>query len=129
SRRARAPVARNFDLSETTPFSREIKMQTHEMTRLAAAAAAAVAAGSAVPAADAPKVDPAALDKAFEALKTYDWGADRGALNPIDDAVVAALGDSAARKALEARLAAALTTGISRDAKDVVCRALRIMGT
>ena len=59
-------------------------MQTHEMTRLAAAAAAAVAAGAAAPAADAPKVDPAALDKAFEALKTYDWGADRSALNPID---------------------------------------------
>jgi HEAT repeat protein len=69
------------------------------------------------------------LDKAFEALKTYDWGADRKALNPIDDAVVATLGDAAARKALEVRLAAVLKTGVSRDAKDVVCRALRIMGT
>jgi len=32
-------------------------------------------------------VDPAALDKAFEALKTYDWGKDRSALQALDDAV------------------------------------------
>jgi len=69
------------------------------------------------------------LDKAFEALKTYDWGADRNALKPIDEAVVATLGDAAARKALEARLAAVLKTGASRDAKDCVCRWLRINGT
>lgn len=80
-------------------------------------------------AAGASAVDAAALDRAFEALKTYDWGADRSALNPIDDAVVAALGDPTERKALEARLAAVLKTGASRDAKDVVCRALRILGT
>jgi HEAT repeat protein len=70
-----------------------------------------------------------ALDKAFEALKTYDWGADRNALKPIDEAVVACLGNAAARKALEARLAAVLKTGASRDAKDCVCRWLRICGT
>jgi HEAT repeat protein len=108
-------------------------MKTRKMTRLAAAAGTAVAAGpvagAGAPAADAPKVDAAALDKAFDALKTYDWGADRNALNPLDDAVVATLGDAAARKALEARLAAVLQTGVSRDAKDVVCRALRMMGT
>jgi HEAT repeat protein len=69
------------------------------------------------------------LDKAFEALKTYDWGVDRKPLVPIDDAVVATLGDAAARKALEVRLAAVLKSEVSRDAKDVVCRALRIMGT
>jgi len=95
----------------------------HEMTRLA------VASGAAALAADGPKVDAASLDNAFEALKTYDWGADRKALNPIDDAVVATFGHEAARKALEARLAAVLTTGVSRDAKDVVCRALKIVGT
>lgn len=97
-------------------------MQTHEMTR------PAVAAGTAV-AANAPKVDAAALDKAFEALKTYDWGTDPKALNPIDDAAVATLGDPAARKDLEVRLAAVLKKDVSRDAKDVVCRVLRIMGT
>jgi len=79
--------------------------------------------------AEAPKVDSAAVDKAFEALATYDWGADPKLLAPIDDAVVAALGDTAARKALELRLAAVLETGASRDAKGVVCRALRILGS
>ncbi|MBN1422325.1 MAG: HEAT repeat domain-containing protein [Planctomycetes bacterium] len=91
-------------------------MNTQNMTR------SAVTAG-------APQGDGAALDGAFEALKTYDWGADRAPLKPLDDAVVVALGDAAARKALEARLAAVLETGVSRDAKDVVCRKLRILGT
>ncbi|MGQ9592645.1 MAG: hypothetical protein ACUVYA_20400, partial [Planctomycetota bacterium] len=89
-------------------------MHTQKTTRSAPAAGAA---------------DAAAIDRAFEALKTYDWGADRSALSPIDDAVVAALGDPAQRRALEARLAAVLKTDASRDAKDVVCRALRIVGT
>jgi HEAT repeat protein len=115
-------LAHAFEISSRTHSFREITMQTHNMTALAAAGAATLAA-------DAPKVDAAALDKAFEALKTYDWGADPSALNPIHDAVVGALGDAAARRALEARLAAVLTTGVSRDAKDVVCRALRIVGT
>jgi HEAT repeat protein len=69
-----------------------------------------------------------ALDAAFESLKGYDWGADARALGPIEDAVVAVLGDAAARKALEARLAAVLEADVSRDAKDVVCRMLRKMG-
>ena len=50
-------------------------------------------------------------------------------LKPIDDAVVAAHGDAAARKELETRLAAVLKTGASRDAKDFVCRKLMIIGT
>ena len=37
-------------------------------------------------AATAAAADAAALDGAFEALKTYDWGADRNTLNPIDEA-------------------------------------------
>jgi HEAT repeat protein len=69
------------------------------------------------------------LDQAFDALKTYDWGTDRKALNPIDDAAVAALGDSAAREELERRLAAVLSTPVSRDAKDFVCRKLMLIGT
>jgi HEAT repeat protein len=69
------------------------------------------------------------LDQAFDALKTYDWGADRNALNPIDDAVVVTHGDAAARKALETRLAAVLKTDASRDAKDYVCRKLMIVGS
>ena len=69
------------------------------------------------------------LDKAFETLKTYDWGTDRNLLKPIDDAVVASHGNAAARKELETRLAAVLTTGVSRDAKDFVCRKLMVIGT
>ncbi|NLX55722.1 MAG: hypothetical protein GXY58_11465 [Planctomycetaceae bacterium] len=69
------------------------------------------------------------LDQAFEALKTYDWGADGSALQPLDEAVVATRADAAARQALEKRLAETLTTGISRDAKDVVCRLLMVIGT
>ena len=40
----------------------------------------------------------AAVDKAFEALKTYDWGQDHDVLKPIDDAVVATHGNAAARR-------------------------------
>lgn len=69
------------------------------------------------------------LDQAFETLKTYDWGMDPKVLKPIDEAVVAAHGDAAARKQLEARLAAVLKTDAPRDAKDYVCRKLMIVGT
>jgi HEAT repeat protein len=75
------------------------------------------------------KVDSAAVEKAFEALKTFDWGADRNALKPIDEAVIATHGDAAARKGLETKLAAVLKTGVSRAAKDFVCRELTIIGT
>ncbi|MEM7234060.1 MAG: HEAT repeat domain-containing protein [Planctomycetota bacterium] len=70
-----------------------------------------------------------ALDKAFEALKTYNWGAERKLVDPINDAVVSSYGNADARAALESRLAAVLKTDISRDAKDVVCRHLRTIGT
>lgn len=69
------------------------------------------------------------LDKAFDALQDYDWGADRSVLNPIDEAVVATHGDAAAREQLESRLAAVLKTDVSRDAKDFVCRKLMVIGT
>lgn len=73
--------------------------------------------------------DTAAVDKAFDTLKTYDYGTDRNSVMPIDDAVVAAHGDAEASKALEKRLAAVLSTKASNDAKDYVCRRLRIIGT
>lgn len=69
------------------------------------------------------------MDKAFNALKSHDWGTDRTVLNPIDAAVVATHGDVAARKQLEMRLAAVLETDVSRDAKDFVCRKLMVIGT
>lgn len=69
------------------------------------------------------------LDKAFDALKTYDWGQDPKVLSPIDEAIVASHGDAAAREQLERRLAEALKTDLSYDAKQVLCRKLRTVGT
>jgi len=94
-------------------------------------AAMTLAAGATAMAADkaVAKVDSVAVDKAFETLKTYDWGADRKTLKPIDEAIIATHGDATARKALEKRLLDALTGGISRSAQDYVCRRLRVMGT
>lgn len=69
------------------------------------------------------------LDQAFDALKTFDWGGDYNALKPIDEAVVETHGDAAARSELEEQLAALLATGISRAAKDYVCRKLMVIGT
>ncbi|MCU0871112.1 MAG: HEAT repeat domain-containing protein [Pirellulaceae bacterium] len=73
--------------------------------------------------------DPAAVDKALETLKTYDWGQDRSSLQALDDAVAATHGDAAARKALETHLVAALKTDAPRAAKDVVCRHLSLIGS
>jgi HEAT repeat protein len=81
------------------------------------------------PVVDRHAVDGAAVNKAFEALKTYDWGKDYKVLKPIDDAVVATQGDAAARKDLETRLAVVLKTNVSRDAKDYVCRKLMVIGS
>lgn len=75
------------------------------------------------------QTDAAAIDNAFNTLKTYDWGADRQSLKPIDDAIIATQGDAAARKTLEKRLADALAGGLSRSAQDYVCRKLRVVGT
>lgn len=69
------------------------------------------------------------LDKAFEALKTYNWGADPKVLAPIEEAVITTRGNDAARKDLETRLVAVLKTEVSRDAKDYVCRKLMVVGT
>jgi HEAT repeat protein len=88
------------------------------MTLAAGAAAAAVA-----------QADSAEVDRAFQTLKTYDWGADRNALKPIDRAITAAQGNAAALRPLEKRLVGALTGGISRSAQDYVCRKLRLIGT
>lgn len=70
-----------------------------------------------------------AVDKAFDALKSYDWGQDRNTLKPIDDAVAASNKDAAAQKALETRLAAVLGGDASRAAKDFACRKLSLIGS
>ena len=68
-----------------------------------------------------------ALDKAFDALKTYDWGTDRNVLKPIDDAVAASHGNEAARGGLEKKLAAVLGTDAKHAAKDYACRKLSLI--
>ncbi len=77
--------------------------------------------------------DAADLQKAFDNLKSFDWGADipkfHELLGAIEDAVPASHGDPAARKDLETKLAAVLGTSASRAAKDYVCRKLLIIGT
>ena len=69
------------------------------------------------------------LDTAFEALKKFDYGSDLAALNPIEDAAVAAHGKPEASKELENRLNAALQGELSRDAQEYVCRKLATVGT
>jgi len=93
-------------------------------------AAALIAWGYTIAAAaDKPAVNSVAVDKAFEALKTLDWGQDLKPLKPIDDAIPATYGDAAARKALAIRLAGVLGSGAPRAAKDYACRKLRVIGS
>ncbi len=70
-----------------------------------------------------------ALDQAFGVLPEYDWGTDPAPLEPINAALLASHDDPAARKKLEARLAAALNTAAPRAAKDFVCRKLSLIGS
>jgi hypothetical protein len=69
------------------------------------------------------------LDQALEALKSYNWGTDPKVLAPIEQAVVATAGKPDARERLEQQLAGLLQGGLSRDAKDYVCRKLMQIGT
>lgn len=72
---------------------------------------------------------PAPLDAAFDALKTYDQGSSRATLLPIDEAVVAALPDDAARLTLERRLLAALTPDGSVVAHEFLCNKLTLVSS
>jgi hypothetical protein len=72
--------------------------------------------------------EPTVLDKAFEALATFDWGADRVAIEPIDAAIIATHGDVSGRAALESRLLKLLSGTIPRDANDTICRMLSAIG-
>ena len=69
------------------------------------------------------------LDQALESLKTYEWGVDPKSVKAIQDTVVASHGDAAARKKLESTLAEVLGTDLPRAAKDIICRALKTIGT
>src|SRR3989304_9675868 len=91
---------------------------------LVAVLASVVFLGWTLPAASADE----AVDKAFETLKTYDWGQDRAALGAVDAAVAASHDDEAAQKDLAARIAAGRGREVSGAAKDFVCRALGLVG-
>lgn len=67
------------------------------------------------------------LDQAFEPLKKFDWGTPLSEVSGIEDAVVASHADAALRQEVERRLIAALSSDISRDAKDYVCRKLAMI--
>jgi HEAT repeat protein len=69
------------------------------------------------------------IDQAFEALTTFDWGADRAVLKPIEDAVVATHGQVDARLELEKNLITSLDGNLKRAGKDFVCRVLTVIGT
>jgi HEAT repeat protein len=69
------------------------------------------------------------LDQAFESLEKYDWGPDRKLLQPIDEAVATAQGDSQGRRELENRLIEVLRKGVPRGSQDFICRKLMVIGT
>jgi HEAT repeat protein len=69
------------------------------------------------------------LDKAFDALRTYDVGVEPKVLDPIHDAVVASHGNAAARQDIETRLLGVLKSDAPHMAKDYVCRQLMAVGT
>ncbi len=73
--------------------------------------------------------DKSAVDKSFEALKTFDWGTNYDEILAIDDAVIATHGNAADRKDLETRLTAVLLTDAPRPAKDFTCRMLSEIGS
>lgn len=72
---------------------------------------------------------PTALDTAFAALATFDWGQDAKALQPIDEAVVACHGNAGQRTELEARFTRLLSQPLSRAAVEYSCRKLCLIGT
>jgi HEAT repeat protein len=69
------------------------------------------------------------LAEAFAALPTYDAGASRAVLMPIDDAVRAGLKEAGARIELEQKLTAALVSAMSPVAKEYICRKLALIGS
>jgi HEAT repeat protein len=72
---------------------------------------------------------PAALDTAFEALRVYDQGSSRGALLPIDEAVMTSFDDKQARKELERQLVTTLKAGGAAAAREYICSKLALIGS
>jgi HEAT repeat protein len=76
-----------------------------------------------------PSPDPGAVDTALTALATYNHGAGRAILVPLDEAVVSSLTDPSARTALEQRLISALEKRPSPVASEYTCGKLALIGT
>ncbi len=74
-------------------------------------------------------VGAAALQQALDALARYDRGSARGALHPLDEAVMAATRDPALARELEARLVAILQGPASAVAKIYACEKLALIGS
>ena len=77
----------------------------------------------------AAEVDKARLDKAFQAVATWDYGQGAGDLQYLAEVVVAAGKDPALRKTMEARILAALEAKGTKAGKAFLCRQLVIVGT
>ncbi|MEM7312942.1 MAG: HEAT repeat domain-containing protein [Planctomycetota bacterium] len=70
------------------------------------------------------------MKEAFDFLKHYNYGEDRGPLKPLEEAIVNSHGDENARKEIEAGLIEVLNNKKgSRKGKDYACRKLKIVGT
>ena len=77
----------------------------------------------------AAQADPAALDAAFATLSTYEWGPQRDALLPIDQAAARCHADPATREVLQTRLIQVLESNTSLAARGYVCEVLAAIGT
>ncbi|MBE7558606.1 HEAT repeat domain-containing protein [bacterium] len=73
--------------------------------------------------------DRAALDAAFAALGTYQWGGADAASIQIDGLVQVCHADPALRAELERRLIGVLGSEATRAGKEYACRKLRLIGT
>jgi hypothetical protein len=71
----------------------------------------------------------ATAEEVFPGLKTYAYGQDRRILTAIEKQVKASLSNPTAREDLETRLAEILETDATFDAKQFVCRQLRLIGS
>jgi len=74
-------------------------------------------------------VDSPTLDSAFEALKSYNTGSPRGALCPLDHAVISILADPKARNAMESRFVSVLKSKPSSTAVGYICSKLVLIGS
>jgi HEAT repeat protein len=71
----------------------------------------------------------APVDAAFEALKSYDHGAARSTLMPLDDAIAASCATPTLAQSLEKQLIAALVARPSVVASEYICAKLALIGS